>query len=279
MTPTLRYFSVLLLLVFCTWANAAPKKSASRAHRPAADISANRLSQRISALETLYELQTTREQLTALQKMAVDTAQPAGDDKAVQIKQDLKHVMLDLHDALVAASNRDKIESLEEKYYGRLESEKVEFDDDVDTTEAAAEKAEEFSRSLTAGQVASLVSANQDDIQDPRDVLVQAVIEGRMKTGTDWNELRDSAADDAATLTAGIKATDTLTEKYKRWLDEAHELGDAAFKQRFSNPLQAAEKVTGQVAWPDVMRNWVQSSIADLLSNPELLDAVNERLK
>jgi hypothetical protein len=70
-----------------------------------------------------------------------------------------------------------------------------------------------------------------------------------------------------------------LTEKYKRWLDEAHELGDAAFKERFSNPLQAAEKVTGQVAWPDVMRNWVQSSIADLLSNPELLDALNERLK
>jgi hypothetical protein len=126
------------------------------------------LSQRISALETLYELQATREELATLKKMAVDTAQPAGEDKAVKIKKDLKQVMSELHDALVAASNRDKIEALEDKYFGLLESEKVEFDDDVDTTETAAEKAEEFSRSLTAGQVASLVSANQDDIQDPR---------------------------------------------------------------------------------------------------------------
>ena len=274
------YLPVLFVLALSTWGTAAPpKKNAAHPHQPSPDISPNRLSQRISALQTLYQLQATREQLEALKKIATETAAPASEQKPVQIKQDLKHVMQDFHAALVAANNSDKIEALEDKYDGLLKSEKVDFDDSYDITGAASEKAQQFCRSLTVTQVVSLVSANQDDVQDPRAVLVEALNQGRNKTGNDWNELRDSAAEDAATLTAGDKATDALTDNYQHWLDEAHQLDDATFKQRFSDPLQAAGKITGPVVWPDVLRNWVQSSIADLLSNPELSAALNERLK
>jgi hypothetical protein len=237
------------------------------------------MSQRISALQTLYQLQVTREQLEILQRVAPKTAAPVGEQKPVHVKQDLKHLMQEFHDALVAANNSDKIESLEEKYDGLVDSEKVEFDDAYDTTEAASQRAEEFARSLTTAQVVSLISANQDDIKDPRAVLAEALTAGRKKTGADWDELRDTAADDVATLVAGNKATDALTEKYQYWLDEAHKLDDATFSGRFSDPMQAASKIVGSVTWHDVLQNWVQSSIADLLSNPELSAAVNERLK
>jgi hypothetical protein len=274
------YLPILLVLTLSAWGTAAtPKKNAARPHQLSPEIGPNRLSQRISALQTLYQLQITREQLEALKKIATETAAPASEQKPVQIKQDLKRVMQEFHTALVAANNSDKIETLEEKYDGLLESETVEFDDSYDITEAASEKAEQFCRSFTITQVVSLVSANQDDIRDPRAVLVETLTEGRNKTGNDWNELRDSAAEDAATLMAGDKVTDALTDKYKHWLDEAHELDDTACKQRFPDPLQAAEKITGPVVWPEVLRNWVQSSIADLLSNPELSAALNERLK
>jgi hypothetical protein len=274
------YLPILLVLSLSTWGNAAPpKKNTARPHQSSPDVNPNKLSQRISALQTLYQLQATREQLEALRKIGTETAAPASEQKPVQIKQDLKRVMQDFHAALVAANNSDKIEAVEEKYDGLLESERVDFDDSYDITGAASEKAEQFCRSLTITQVVSLVSANQEDIRDPRAALMDTLTEGRNKTGNDWNELRDSAADDAATLIAGDKATDALTDKYKHWLDEAHSLDDAAFKQRFSDPLQAAEKITGSVVWPDVLRNWVQASVADLLSNPELSAALNERLK
>jgi hypothetical protein len=260
---------------------APPKKSAAHPHHPAAGAETNpsRMSQLISALETLYELRATPEQMMALQKIADDTAQPAREVQPVRIKQDLKHVMQELHDALVSASNSDRIESLQDKYYGMLETQKVEFDDDVDTTQAASDKAAEFIRSLTTSQIVTLISANEDDIRDPRSVLSDAVSEGRSKEVADWNDLRDSAADDAATLMYGSAASDEDVDKFKRWLDEAHKLDDAAFKKRFSNPVQAAAQITGRVDWAHVLQNWVQSSIADLLSNPELGQALKERLK
>jgi hypothetical protein len=272
--------TMIVVLSSSTWAiAAAPKKNSAHPRPPSADIGPNQMSLRITALQTLYQLQLTREQLEVLRKIAPKAAPPVSEHKAVRIKQDLKRLMQEFHDALVAANNSDKIESLEEKYDGLVESEKVEFDDAYDTTEAASEKAEEFNRSLTTAQVVSLLSANQDDIKDPRVVLAEALSEGRRKTGADWDELRDATADDVATLVAGNKATDALTEKYKRWLDEAHKLDDAVFKQRFSDPMQAADKIVGSVAWHEVLQNWVQSSIADLLSNPELSAALNERLK
>jgi hypothetical protein len=284
MKSKLLYLTAILALTVATQSIAAPKKNSPHPRPSSADNAPNQMSERISALLTLHQLQVTREQLEVLQKIAPKTAAPVGEQKPLRIKQDLKHLMQEFHDALVAANNSDKIESLEEKYDGLVESEKVEFDDAYDTTEAASEKAEEFARSLTAAQVVSLISANQDDIKDPRVVLVETLSAGRTKTGADWEELRDTAADDVATLVAGSKATDALTEKYQHWLDEwhkinAHKIDDAMFAHQFSDLMQAASKIVGPVAWHDVLQNWVESSIADLLSNPELSAAVNERLK
>src|SRR4051794_18991808 len=105
------------LLVFYTIVNGAPpKKSTAHPRHPSAtaEVNPSRMSQRLSALETLFELRVTHEQLMALEKIAADTAQPPREVKPVRIKQELKHVAQELHDALIAANNPDKIEALED---------------------------------------------------------------------------------------------------------------------------------------------------------------------
>src|SRR4051812_48944010 len=260
MKATFVWLAAVGLLVCYTSVNGAPpKKGAAHPRHPSAtaDVNPSRMSQRLSALETLFELRVTHEQLMALQKIAGDTAQPAREVKPVRIKQELKHVMQELHEALIVPNNPDKIEALEDKYDGMVESQKVEFDDDIDTTQAAWDKAADVAKSLTTSQVVSLVGANEDDIRDPRTVLGEAITAGCDQTGDDWSELRDSAADDAATLMYGSTASDETVDKFKRWLDQAHTLDEVAFKKRFSDPEQAAGQITGQVEWSRVLQNWV----------------------
>jgi hypothetical protein len=272
----------VILLPPIRLAAAPPKKGAARPHpeTPASDLAnPNLMSLRLSALETLYEMQATREQMAAMQKIAAETAEPSRERKPVHLKPEMKKVMRQLHDALVAANNADKIEALEDKLEELVESQKVEFDDDVDITQAARKHASELAHSLGVSQVISLVTANEDDIQDPRAVLVEALTEGRKQKGADWNDARDSAAEEAATLMVGDSGADGLIQKFKSWLDRAHDLDDAAFKQEFADPLLSAGAVTGEVDWSQVLRNWAQYCMANLLSNPQLNDALAERLK
>jgi hypothetical protein len=87
--------------------------------------------------------------------------------------------------------------------------------------------------------------------------------EGRKQKGADWNDARDSAAEEAATLMVGDSGADGLIEKFKTWLDRAHDLDDAAFKQEFADPLRSAGSVTGEVDWSQVLRNWTQDTTED----------------
>jgi hypothetical protein len=287
MRPNMKTRFVLVLVVVFSGFSirlvaAPPKKGAARPHvgpAPTDTQHPNLASQRINALETLYDMQATREQMVAMQKIAAETADPPHERKPVQITPELQHIMQELHDALVAANNQDKIESLEDKFDDLVGAQKVEFDDDVVITQAAWRRAPECVRLLSVSQVASLVSANEDDIQDPRARLAETLTDGRKQTGSDWTDARDSAAEEAAILMEGNTRTDELIEKFKHWLDQVHDMDDATFKQKLADPLRSAGAVTGEVDWSHVMRNWVQYCIADLLSNPQLSKALNERLK
>src|SRR5438105_91514 len=163
--PNMKQLLVLVIVVVVSGfsiplAAAPPKKGGARPHAAPASTDAqyNLASQRINALETLYDMQATREQMLAMQKVAKETAESARERKPVRIKQDLKHVMQELHDALLAVNNPDRIESLEDKFGTMVENQKIEFDDDVEITQAAWNKAPEIARSLDVSQVASLVS-------------------------------------------------------------------------------------------------------------------------
>src|SRR5579859_2072682 len=72
------------------------------------------LSQDVSALQTLYQLQLTRTQLAALKELAKDTAdksKPAGPGKG---NDKVRKALLDLRDALVQAKEPEKITQLAE---------------------------------------------------------------------------------------------------------------------------------------------------------------------
>src|SRR6478752_9201037 len=102
------YLTAILALTVTTQSNAAPKKNSPHPRPSSVDNAPNQMSDRISALLTLHQLQVTREQLEVLQKIAPKTAAPVVEQKPLRIKQDLKHLMQEFHDALVAANNSDK---------------------------------------------------------------------------------------------------------------------------------------------------------------------------
>src|SRR5205085_11169188 len=146
---------------------------------------------------------------------------------------------------------------------------------------AARRPAPGFARSLSTRQAAALIAANEEEIQDPREILLQAVSEGRKLAGDDWNDQRDSAAEEAALLIAGLDESraQPLIDKFKSWLDDAHSMDETAFKSKYPDPLQAAGKVTGDFEWSQVVKNWMDGCIADLVSNPQLSTAIDERLR
>jgi hypothetical protein len=274
--------AVLLILLPILAAVAAPPKRAARREAETAVVegtNATALCQRINALESLFEMKATREQMQALEKLSAETAPSPQKPEPRQIEPRLRRTMQELHDALVAAKDEDRIESLQDKYDDMVEAQKIDFGDDVEITKAASEKAPAFVRTLTVSQIASLISANDADVRDPKTVLTEALAEGRSQKDDEWKETRDSAADEAATLIAGLAGSTAKSEKLKQWLDEAHKLSEAEYKSQFTEPADAAAKVTGELSWPQVLQNWVEFYMADLLSNPELHNAIEERLQ
>ncbi len=252
------------------------KKLAGRLAKPAdkqaeKPPAAAELMQDITILQTLYALRLSPEQRKALHTLARQTAARPRPPQEVKVSAELQRTLVQLREALVK-EDEDQVEKLGEKLDKLRKAEKVTFDDEVELTEAARRRASEALKLLTGRQVAAYLGATADDIQDPVALVIDALAKVRSMSDDDWKELRDDVADRVALLVAGLddERADEVSERVAAILIEAHNLSDEQFKTRRPGLEKEARKVRGDLGPTDVLRNILERTLAEVLSNPRL---------
>ncbi len=244
-------------------------------------LSLDDLNREVVALQTLYYLHVTPAQLEKLKAVAPQTAaKPAGQAKA-KASDELRKKLTELRDALVDATDEDRIDELSEEFQDQVTAEKAQLDTDFEVTDAARAKVPEVLKLLTARQVAEYLGGMAEDIADPVELLTEALDKVRPLPPAKWKEFRDEISDQVGRLIGGIdpdkvqKASDQVVQ----FLIVVRSLKDDEFKAQRPELEKKARQVLGDVGPTDILRHVLEQNLAELLSNPRLAAAVAARLK
>jgi hypothetical protein len=235
----------------------------------------------VQALRTLYNLRLTTEQMKELAKYAKDTAEPARKRNQGKASDEYRKVLTELRDALAAASDDDKIGDLEDAFTELEEKEKPDMDDSVEATAAARKRAPELFKKMRPSQLASYLGFLAEDVVDPQDVLVSTMKEIRSANNEEWKDRRDDLAEELGWLLGGVdeKKAQKVNDQVVAFLNKVKALSDDEFKAKQADLEKEAEKLAGDVGPERVLRNRVERTFAELLSNPRLQAALALRLK
>ncbi len=238
------------------------------------------LSLRNQALTTLWEIRATKPQLQALKKLANECAD---DHPRIpgQVGPKLRQTMEGLHDALVEAKDEDLIAGLQDQYDRETDARNIDLDDEVKLTQPAKQHAPDVLKMLSVRQLASFITYNEDLLVDPREELEDLVRKMKTIPPDKWEAERDSVADDAGMLLAGLHDAKVkeVSDRVRQWLDKAHQLDDQAFTKKLPDLVADIPNVVGEVDSVQAIQHWARREIATLLSNSELTNAIDERLK
>jgi hypothetical protein len=238
------------------------------------------LSMEVQALRLLRQLDLTDEQLRALQKVAGQTAQPARERKG-RASKDYQDLLQEVHEALADPNDDDRIGELDEKLGEQAESEKPEIDDGVEVTDAARRHAPLVFRQLKAPQLVNYLGQVAGEVADPLDKLLEALEKVRGLKANEWREQRDGMLDEICNLVAGVEVdrAGRLSDQMLLLLCRARLLTDEELKSQRPELEKTARQIIGDTAATDVLRNVVERTLAELLSNPRLEAALKARLK
>jgi hypothetical protein len=256
---------------------AAPKRPAAEVEVPKTEI--NPLNLEVTALEMLYQLRITRPQLEELARLAPFTVGPRPQVREVAASAEFASTLKKLHDALID-NDDDEIARLSALLEDLRDKEAPELDE-VEITDEARKKVPDFLRSLGARQVASYVTDYADDFPDPREKLLEAFEDVRKMPGREWEERRDEVAGQVGWLVAGLDsaAEAKVSARVAELLNKVKGFKDEEFKAKRDELDKAAADIVGKLGPEDVVRHFVERSLAELLSNPRLAAAVEARLK
>jgi len=263
--------AVVALAVAAPGGRARPARHETNAE-PAEDV--NALKQEVDALEDLYALDLTREQLKRLLKLAEgcgDQRRGRGPARATDgVRQNLR----DLRDALIVGDN-ERIADLQDEWAELVEKVEPEFDDEVTVTAAARKAAPKAFALLGIRQVIAFACDQGPNLPDPREAVEDGLVDGDSLDGDEWARHRDAVADAIAELIGGPDAARSAEAKSRvvGLLDRFH---DAEWKPSdLDAEVQAL--VNGATAL-DMLRNATSCHLARVLSNPEAVTAIRARL-
>jgi hypothetical protein len=273
----------------------------------------NDASLRLRALDTMYELDLSVDQLKALRQAATGAASTQH-RSAAKGSAKLVSVMRDFQAALLAGKDANQIDKLRTQMSDLTDDESVQIDDDVQITAAARSKAPEVLRQFTASQLAAWLASHADEVGDPVEMMMSTVEELRDQR-TDAAAEKEAAAGDAAIKTSGgttaggtktqakekdatdedaatlvrVTAIDVadavagldeakakaLAGDVAKWIKTTSEMKDDDFTAQRKTLEAAAKTLTGNVHPMRVLNNWLERHVAELLANPQLPQAID----
>jgi hypothetical protein len=241
----------------------------------------NQVSLQVAALKILASLDATPAQLAKLAEV-VKSEGLAKTEARRPFKANAKfrQNLLLLRDALVE-NDADGVKYFSDKVDNLRDADDVDLDDTVETTAAARSKVAAALRLLTPIQVTSYLSAYGDTLPDPVRRIIKTVEDGQKAESKDWQQQRDDAATDVGWLVAGfnMKNATQVANDARKLLDEGHRIkGDDLQKQKLELEEKIREKILARVTPLTVLFHIMEHDLAELLSNPQLPDALSARL-
>ena len=243
---------------------------------PAADTKedANSLSLQVTALEMAHRLQASPEQLDAVLKLAKTAAPKGGMRKPAKVSDKFRVKLAELRDAYLGGDD-DAILNKSAELEELRDKEEPDLDDDVDLTDGARKAARVGLKLFTPRQVAVYLGEFADDFPDPLEKITDSFEDARTLKGKDWDEARDLVSDQVGWLVGGVdaEAEAKVKKQIADLLDRAHKLKDAEFKAKKDELTKRAKEIAGAAGPTDVIRNFMERSVAELLSNPQTVPA------
>jgi small-conductance mechanosensitive channel len=252
----------------------------SRAADPA-KMSLNDLSMEVEALLALQRFDFTAAQLQAVRKWAPETSQKPSKREEPKENAKLRQALIELREELVKMEpDDDKVADLEERLTDLKDAEDTDLDDDVEITDGARKRTPELLRLLSPRQVTAYLNERAEDIPDPLDVLTEAMDQASELNDAEWKELFDEIVEELSWVLGGLdkKRAKAAGDSVERWLFQVRAAAKlrALTKQR-PELEKAARLLMLQVPPTIVLHNFVEHSMAELLSNPRLAAALDSR--
>jgi len=262
----------------CNIAQAQTNQPPAKKPKEPEELTLSALSMEVAALRTLHRFQVTPTQVEALANMAGETAMKVGKGLPIRASDKVRKRLLDLRDALVD-SDDERAQELEEKLAALLEEEKVDLEDRVKVTPTAMRKAQEFMKALRPGQIVSFLSDSVDDLPEPINALVDVLDVVADLKDKEWRELSDDIITDMKWQLGGIDAerTKAIGDKVADYLKKVRALKGKEIEDQRTELEKAAEQIVSQTPPILILQNFVEHSVAELLSNPRLAGALDAR--
>jgi hypothetical protein len=232
----------------------------------------NSASLRISALDMLYELDLSPEQLAAF--AGAGATATAATRTPVKPNEKLMDLFAKMQAAILSNTDDQAITTLRNQIIDFVNTNNVELDDTVRTTAAAHAAAPALCNKLKASQIAAFLAMHADEVGDPEEMMLGALTTLRDARSNpdlvDGNLVQDTATS-IGYLVAGmddIKAK-AITDQVAAWLKTGTALSDADFAAQHETLVANAGKMVNAASPMDVLTHWMQQQVAILLSNPE----------
>jgi hypothetical protein len=255
-----------------------PKKNADTPKK-AAELSASDLALDVAVLRTLLYLRATPEQLDSLRKLANETMAKPRPRKG-KASAEFQKILTELREAL-AEEDEERVEGLDDQLDELTRTESPELDEDVRLTPAARKQAPNLLRRLKPNQAASFLGLYADEIPAPEDRLLDLLDKVRGWKEAEWKDKRDALGDELAALVAGVdeaKAAKVRGEVLDL-LGRTRGLKADEFESRRGELENTARRLVGGIGPTEVLRHFLEYRLAELLSNPRLVEALKTRMK
>ena len=153
---------------------------------------------------------------------------------------------------------------------------------DPEVSDSVRKQAPAATALLSLSQLASYVAANEDDISDPLEQMMDALDQLADKPAADeYAGIRSELVSEVSVLVAGLDkaAQETVAKRVGEWLDGAHGADASSLDAKRGSYERSARQIVGKLDAFHALRNWMQREMATLLSNPALPAAIDQIAK
>lgn len=263
----------------------------------------NLASMRVKALDELYELDLSTEQLKAFRAAASGAASPKVNSPAKGAEK-LAPTLQEFQGALLERKDDKQIDELRNKIADLVDDDDVQLDDDVQISASARAKAADTLKQLTASQLAAFLAAHADEVGDPVEMMIGAtsqlhLIRASSSTESDAKPDRAAASESApdspsdaadlvqdtslevGELVAGLDDTKakSIASAVAKWINSNSSMKEDEFSEKRKSLVESARTIVGNIHPMRVLDNWLERRLASLLSNPQLPDAIDAILQ
>jgi hypothetical protein len=249
---------------------AAPKES-----KPAV-VDANLLSMELKALRILRGLDATPRQLTEIARTAKTTAGNPGTREPAKASGAYVELLGQMRHALVT-NDDEKIEQLRTQFDQLEEKSPPDLDDGVEITDGAEIEAVRLLNIFSPQQIVGYAQSLEDEFPDPVQLILEGLQEGRSLKKEEWETARNKLAEEVGWIVCGGAQGEKLTkleEQVSAYLDQKR-----AEEGKAGNREAEIRKLIGSPGPIIVLKNVMEHTLAELLSNPEVARATRDCLR